>query len=57
VFYTNLDDVAVAAGAPSFPVLEPLDLMARLAAPVPPPRMHFTRFHGCSPRTASCARR
>jgi hypothetical protein len=57
VFYTNLDDAAVAAGAPSFPVLEPLDLMARLAAPVPPPRMHFTRFHGCSPRTASCARR
>ena len=27
-------------------VLEPLDLMARLAARVPPPRMHLTRFHG-----------
>jgi hypothetical protein len=27
-------------------VLEPLDLMARLAAVVPPPRMHLTRFHG-----------
>jgi hypothetical protein len=24
----------------------PLDLMARLAALVPPPRMHLTRFHG-----------
>jgi hypothetical protein len=27
-------------------VLEPLDLMARLAALVPPPRLHLTRFHG-----------
>jgi len=27
-------------------VLEPLDLMARLAALVPPPRMHLTRSHG-----------
>jgi hypothetical protein len=27
-------------------VLEPLYLMARLAALVPPPRMHLTRFHG-----------
>lgn len=27
-------------------VLEPLDLMARLAALVPPPRMQLTRFHG-----------
>lgn len=27
-------------------VLEPLDLMARLAALVPPPRMHLTCFHG-----------
>ena len=27
-------------------VLEPLDFMARLAALVPPPRMHLTRFHG-----------
>ncbi len=27
-------------------VLDPLDLMARLAALVPPPRMHLTRFHG-----------
>jgi hypothetical protein len=26
--------------------LEPLDLIARLAALVPPPRMHLTRFHG-----------
>ena len=27
-------------------VLEPLDFMARLAALVPPPHMHLTRFHG-----------
>ena len=27
-------------------VLEPLDLLARLAALVSPPRMHLTRFHG-----------
>jgi hypothetical protein len=27
-------------------VLEPLDFMARLAALVPPPRMHVTRYHG-----------
>jgi hypothetical protein len=27
-------------------VLEPLELMARLAALVPPPRMHLTRYHG-----------
>lgn len=27
-------------------VLEPLDLIARLAALVPRPRMHLTRFHG-----------
>ena len=27
-------------------VLGPLDLMARLAALVPPPRMHLTRLHG-----------
>jgi hypothetical protein len=27
-------------------VLEPLDLMARLAALVPPPRMHLPPFHG-----------
>ena len=27
-------------------VLEPLDLMARLAALVPKPRMHLTRYHG-----------
>jgi hypothetical protein len=27
-------------------VLVPLDLMARLAAPVPPSRTHLTRFHG-----------
>jgi hypothetical protein len=27
-------------------VLEPLDLMARLAALVPPPRMHLTRYRG-----------
>jgi hypothetical protein len=27
-------------------VLEPLDLMARLAALVPPPPIHLTRYHG-----------
>jgi len=26
--------------------LEPVDFMARLAALVPPPRVHLTRFHG-----------
>jgi hypothetical protein len=29
-------------------VLEPLDFIARLAALVPPPRAHLTRFHGVS---------
>ena len=38
-------------------VLEPLDLMARLAAPVPLPRRHLTRITAYSPRTASCAPR
>jgi Putative transposase/Transposase zinc-binding domain len=27
-------------------VMEPQDLLARLAALIPPPRMHMTRFHG-----------
>jgi hypothetical protein len=27
-------------------VMEPLDLIARLAALIPPPRMHLTRYHG-----------
>jgi hypothetical protein len=27
-------------------ILEPLDLLARLAALVPPPRLHQTRYHG-----------
>lgn len=27
-------------------IFEPLDFMARLAALVPPPRVHLTRFHG-----------
>jgi len=27
-------------------VIEPLDFMARLAALVPPPKMHLTRYHG-----------
>lgn len=27
-------------------MLEPLDFIARLAALVPPPRVHLTRFHG-----------
>jgi hypothetical protein len=27
-------------------VLEPLDFLARLAALVPPPRVHLTRYHG-----------
>jgi hypothetical protein len=38
-------------------VLEPPDLMARLAALVPPPRMPMTRFHGVFARTAGGARR
>jgi hypothetical protein len=34
-------------------ILEPLDLLARLAALVPPPRMHLTRYHGVfAPRHA-----
>jgi hypothetical protein len=34
-------------------VLEPLDFLARLAALVPPPRMHLTRYHGVfAPRHA-----
>jgi hypothetical protein len=37
-------------------VIESLDFMARLAALVPPPRMHLTRYHGVFARTASCAR-
>jgi hypothetical protein len=27
-------------------VLEPLDFLARLAAPVPKPRVNLTRYHG-----------
>ena len=27
-------------------MIEPLDFMARLAALMPPPRMHLTRYHG-----------
>jgi len=38
-------------------VLEPLDLMARLAALVPMPRMHLTRYHGVLARTVSIGRR
>jgi hypothetical protein len=37
-------------------VLELLELMAHLAALVPPPRMRLTRYHGVFARTASCAR-
>lgn len=37
-------------------VLEPLDLMARLAALVPPPRMHLTRCHGVFTPHSRCAR-
>ena len=37
-------------------VLEPLDLMARLAALVPPPRMHLTRCYGIfAPHSNLCA--
>ncbi|WP_418888732.1 transposase [Methanothrix soehngenii] len=39
-------------------VLEPLDLMARLCALVPPPRMHLTRYHGVfAPHSRLRARR
>lgn len=27
-------------------VIEPLDFLARMAAPVPPPSMHLTGYHG-----------
>jgi len=30
----------------TYVILEPLDFLARLAALVPPPRMHLTRYHG-----------
>ncbi len=32
--------------APTHILLEPLDFRARLAALVPPPRVHWTRYHG-----------
>ncbi len=35
--------------------LQPLDFLARLAALVPPPRSHLTRYHGYSPLTTHCA--
>jgi hypothetical protein len=38
-------------------VLEPLDLMARLAALLPPPRMHLTRYHGVFALHSRCGRR
>jgi hypothetical protein len=38
-------------------VLDPLDFLVRLAALVPPPRVHLTRYHGVFPRTLRCARR
>ncbi|GHL00714.1 hypothetical protein ECZU20_54630 [Escherichia coli] len=34
---------------------DPVDFIAKLAALVPPPRAHLTRFHGCLPRTPPCA--
>jgi hypothetical protein len=37
--------------------LEPLDLMARLAALVPTPRMHLTRYHGVFAPHVSIGRR
>jgi len=37
-------------------VIEPLDFMARLAALVPPPRMHLTRYHGVFAPHSKCAR-
>ena len=36
----------VSATGETHVLLEPLELMARLAALVPPPRMHLTRYHG-----------
>lgn len=36
-------------------VLDPLDLMARLAALVPPLRMQLTCYHGVLVRTGRCA--
>ncbi len=38
-------------------VMQPPDLMARLAALVPPPRMRLTRYHADVPRTetSSCS--
>jgi hypothetical protein len=38
-------------------ILEPLDLIARLAALVPKPRVNLTRFHGVFAPTAHCANR
>lgn len=46
-FGNGLAVVAIAiATVPSDIVLDPLDLMARLAALVPPPRVHLMRYHG-----------
>ena len=35
-------------------IFEPLDFIARLAALVPKPRVHLTRYHGVFARTARC---
>ena len=37
-------------------VMSPLEFLQRLAALVPRRRLHLIRFHGCWPRTPSCAR-
>jgi hypothetical protein len=44
--YTNQEGAHGYRDGTTHIVLEPLDLMARLAALVPPPRMHLRRFHG-----------
>ena len=35
---------------------DPVDFIAKLAALVPPPRAHLTRFKAYWPRTRTCAR-
>ena len=44
-----------APGGTGLLVLTPLELIAKLAALIPPPRVHLTRFHGVFSRGAAGA--
>ena len=46
-----------APGGAGLRVLSPLELIAKLAALIPPPRVHLTRFHGVfAPNAAARSR-